>query len=162
MEIDQGENTLFIARFCVVKMQISWYKSDRSCGKNRTDSWKGSKLDNAPRKRHPWNAEPDTRHLLASHTCHLLAGPIRSFSKSERVMFALNPKAQTRLSEAALASAHRYVGYTHTHILIYIYIYVYIYIYISHAHLDLSFSLLHTHWSFFLSHTHTLISFTHT
>ena len=33
MEIDQGINTLFIASFCVVKMQISWYKLDRSCGK---------------------------------------------------------------------------------------------------------------------------------
>jgi len=33
MEIDQGKKTLFPASFCVVKMQISWYKSDRLCSK---------------------------------------------------------------------------------------------------------------------------------
>ena len=37
-----------IASFCVVKMQISWYKLDRSCGKKGTTSGKGSKLAYAP------------------------------------------------------------------------------------------------------------------
>ena len=49
MEIDQRKKTLFIASFCVVKMQISWYESDRSCGNKGTESGEGSKLAYAPR-----------------------------------------------------------------------------------------------------------------